>query len=73
MRKALLTQPRIGYTNAGIQGQTVQVRIRDLDKLDDVRKRLEPLRNSLATSLLGGSGVYEFDLTVNDDGLVRFT
>jgi preprotein translocase subunit SecD/SecD/SecF fusion protein len=73
VRKALLTQPRVGYTNAGIQGQTVQVRIRDLDKLDDVRKRLEPLRNSLATSLLGGSGVYEFDLMVNDDGLVRFT
>ena len=36
------------------------------------RKRLEPLRNPLNTTLLGGSSVYEFDLTVADDGLVRF-
>jgi preprotein translocase subunit SecD/SecD/SecF fusion protein len=73
VRKTLLTQPRIGYTNAGIQGQSVQLRIRDLDKLAEARQRLEPLRNPLSTSLLGGAAVNEFDLTVSDDGLTRFT
>jgi preprotein translocase subunit SecD/SecD/SecF fusion protein len=73
VRKALLTQPRIGYTNAGIQGDAVQLRIRDLDKLDEARKRLEPLRNALSGSLLGGGGVNEFDLSIGDDGLTRFT
>ncbi|HZP19167.1 MAG TPA: protein translocase subunit SecD, partial [Bauldia sp.] len=73
IRKALTTAPRIGYTGLGMQGETVQVRIRELEKLADVRKRLEPLRNLLASSLLGGGGVYEFDLNVADDGLVRFS
>jgi len=73
VRKALLTEPRIGYTGLAVQGNTVQLRIRDLDKLDEVRKRLDPIRNLLASSLLGGSGIYEFDLTVGTDGLTRFT
>jgi preprotein translocase subunit SecD/SecD/SecF fusion protein len=72
VRKTLTTAPRVGYTGLGVQGETVQLRIRDLNMLDDVRKRLEPLRNQLASSLLGGSGVNEFDLTVADDGLTRF-
>ncbi len=73
VRKALLVDPRIGYTGLGVQGQAVQVRIRDLDKLNDARQRLEKLRNPLSSSLLGGSSVYEFDLTVANDGLARFT
>jgi preprotein translocase subunit SecD/SecD/SecF fusion protein len=73
VRKALLQEPRIGYTGLAVQGETVQLRIRDLDKLDEVRKRLQPLRNALAAGLLGGGSVYEFDLSVADDGLTRFT
>ena len=73
VRKTLLQEPRIGYTGLAVQGDTVQLRIRDLDKLADARKRLEPLRNSLVSSLLGGGTVFEFDLTVGDDGLTRFT
>src|SRR5690606_9327025 len=73
VRKALLKDPRIGYTGLGIQGETVQLRIRDLDKLADVRTRLEALRNPLVSSLLGGTSINEFDLTVSDDGVVRFT
>src|SRR6187399_507287 len=73
VRKTLLQEPRIGYTGLAAQGDTVQLRIRDLDKLADARKRLEPLRNSLVSSLLGGGTVFEFDLTVGDDGLTRFT
>ena len=36
------------------QGRRVQLRVRDLDQLDDARKRLEPLRNPLNASLIGG-------------------
>ncbi len=73
VRTALLEAPRIGYTGLGVQGQGVQLRIRDLSQLDDVRKRLEPLRNPLSTGVLASGAVYEFDLTVNPDGLVRLT
>jgi preprotein translocase subunit SecD len=73
VRRALLQDPRIGYTGLGIQGRGVQLRIRDLDRLAEVRTRLEPLRNPLSTSLLGGVGVDEFDLTIGNDGIVRFT
>lgn len=71
IRKAMLEEPRIGYSGLGIQGQGVQLRIRDLSQLAEVKKRLEPLRNQLATSALGGTAVNEFDLTVGDDGLVQ--
>ena len=73
IRKAMLEDPRIGYTGLGIQGEVVQLRVRDLSQLDEARKRLEPLRNSLNAGIIGGSSVYEFDLSVADNGLVRFT
>src|ERR1700730_13641777 len=73
VRKTLLQEPRIGYTGLAVQGETVQLRIRDLDKLDDARKRLQPLRNPLVSSFLGGGSVNEFDLAVGNDGLTRFT
>ena len=73
IRKALLQDPRIGYTGLGIQGEGVQLRIRDLGQLDEAKKRLEALRNPLVSSLLGGASVDEFDLAVSDDGLVRFS
>jgi protein-export membrane protein SecD len=73
VRKTLLQEPRIGYTGLSAQGDGVQLRIRDLDKLDEAKKRLEALRNPLASSLLGGSSVYEFDLNVGADGLARFS
>ncbi len=73
VRTAMLQSPRIGYTGLGVQGQGVQLRIRDLSQLDDVRKRLEPLRNPISSGLLSTGGVNEFDLTVNADGLVRLT
>jgi len=73
IRTVLREQPRIGYTGLGIQGEAAQVRIRDLSKLDEARERLEALRNPLVNSLFGGQQVNEFDLSVSDDGLVRFT
>lgn len=73
IRTALREQPRIGYTGLGIQGNGAQVRIRDLTKLDEARKRLDGLRNPLVNSLFGGQQIYEFALSVSDDGLARFT
>jgi preprotein translocase subunit SecD/SecD/SecF fusion protein len=73
IRRTLLQDPRIGYTGLGPRDNGVQLRIRDLGQLDDARTRLEELRAPLQNSVLGGIGSYEFDLTVGDDGLVRFT
>jgi preprotein translocase subunit SecD len=73
VRRAMLENPRIGYTGLGVQGQAVQLRIRDLGQVADARARLEPLRNALDAGLLSGGAVYEFDLSVSDDGLARFT
>ena len=73
VRKAMLEQQRIGYTGLAIQNNGVQLRIRDLDRLDEARTRLEKLTNPLSTSLLGGSSVNEFDLSVSPDGIAVFT
>ena len=73
VRKAMLESPRIGYTGLGVQGQTVQLRVRDLDRMADVKTRLEKLRNPLDASLLSAGSVYELDLAVGADGLVRFS
>ena len=73
IRKAMLEEPRIGYSGLGVQGQGVQFRVRDLSQLPEVRKRLETLQNPLGTSALGGPGVNEFDLDVGSDGLVRMS
>lgn len=71
IRRTLLQDPRIGYTGLGPRENGVQFRVRDLNDLDTVRQRLEELRNPLQSTVFGGSGVYEFDLDVADDGLVR--
>ena len=80
VRTALNEEPRIGYTGLSSrdqieQNQVVQVRIREefLGQLDDIRDRLEQLRNPLSNPLLGGAATQEYDLTITDDGLVRFT
>ncbi|MFD1694413.1 protein translocase subunit SecD [Roseibium aestuarii] len=73
IRNALREQPRIGYTGLGVQGQSAQVRIRDLDRLDDARTRLQGLVNPLVNSVFGGQQLNEFDVTLSDDGLARFT
>jgi len=73
IRKALLKEgDRIGYTGLAVQGNGVQFRVRDLTKLDEVRKRVKPLENPLSSNLLGGQPVNEFAMTAAEDGLVRF-
>lgn len=64
---------RINYTGLGVRADGVQLRIRDVTRLSEAEERLQPLVNPLASSVFGGQAVNEFDLTVADDGLVRFT
>ena len=73
IRSTLREDPRIGYTGLGVQGEATQVRIRDLTRLAEAEERLEPLVNPLVTNLFGGQPVNEFEMAVNDDGLIRFT
>ncbi len=70
-RTALLQNPRVNYTGLTSTQNAVQFRVTDLARLDDVRKRLEPLRNPLNANLLSGGNIFEFDVTVGADGLVR--
>src|SRR5665213_457593 len=37
VRRSLLENPRIGYTGLGVQGETVQLRLRDLSQIADAR------------------------------------
>ncbi|MHA7772737.1 protein translocase subunit SecD [Roseibium sp. M-1] len=64
---------RINYTGLGVRADGVQLRIRDVTRLGEAEERLQPLVNPLASSVFGGQSVNEFDLTISDDGLVRFT
>lgn len=73
VRNALRQSPRIGYTGLNIQGDALQVRIRDADRINDAEGRLAELLRPLQTSLLGGVPVNEFDLEVSSNGLARFT
>ncbi|MCV0425495.1 MAG: protein translocase subunit SecD [Roseibium sp.] len=73
IRTTLRDDPRIGYTGLGVQGDSAQVRIRDLTRLDEAEERLQPLVNPLVSNLFGGQPVNEFGLTATDDGLIRFT
>jgi preprotein translocase subunit SecD/SecD/SecF fusion protein len=72
IRDALRREPRIGYTGLGVQGDAVQVRIRDSERFEDARQRLEELRNPLNSTLMGGSPVEEFGLNMGSDGVARF-
>ncbi|MEP3277004.1 MAG: protein translocase subunit SecD [Stappiaceae bacterium] len=73
IRRVLRQSPRIGYTGLAAQADSVQVRIRDTDKISEAEGRLAELVNPLQTSLLGGAPVNEFALDVSSVGLARFT
>lgn len=72
IRKELNKEPRIGYTGLGVQAQGAQLRLREATALTEAKRRVEPLRNQLNQTLLGGNAVYEFDITSTDEGLIRF-
>lgn len=72
VRNALRENPRIGYSDLKVQGQTVTLQIRDLDRMDDARKRLTALQNPLSNTLFGGQGTTEFSLDLGSDGKATF-
>src|ERR1700693_6080712 len=47
VRRALLREPRIGYTNLSISGQTVAVRIRDQADAANALRRVRELSNQI--------------------------
>ncbi|WP_235981796.1 protein translocase subunit SecD [Methylobrevis albus] len=74
VRLALRQEPRLGYTGLAIQGNAVQVRIRDSERLADATTRLTALENPLDDSVLGfgqNGGVTEFTFSDAGDGLLR--
>ena len=71
IRQAMRQEPRIGYTNLVVQGNVVQLRIRDTATVEDAERRLAELVNPLTSNLLGGTATTEFAVTSSGDGLLR--
>ena len=67
-----LRDERIGYTGLGTQGETVQLRIRDLDRLDEARTLLAGLATP-ADPLSLGARTPDIEVDVADDGLARLS
>ncbi|WP_321503830.1 protein translocase subunit SecD [Breoghania sp.] len=68
------SEPRIGYTGLGIKDNSaVELRLRDTARVADARERLKELVNPLDASLFAGAQINEFQYTVSDDGLIRFS
>ena len=72
-----LREARIGYVGLGIQGDSVQVRIRELDRMADARAALADLMQPVAGNLLTGMGVgggaTEVDLDQRNEGQLVLT
>lgn len=73
IRRSLREGPRIGYTGLGIQGDSVQVRIRDAARFNEAEQRLSGLLNPLNSGVFGGGTINEFVLEPQGDGLFRMT
>ncbi|MEM1283907.1 MAG: protein translocase subunit SecD [Pseudomonadota bacterium] len=67
-----LRDERIGYTGLSFQGEAVQLRIRDLDRVGEARTILDALATPVESFTLGQQRP---DVTVDvaDDGLARLT
>ncbi|MFK7792572.1 MAG: protein translocase subunit SecD [Devosiaceae bacterium] len=67
-----LREERIGYTGLSIQTEAVQLRIRDLDRLEDARAVLDNLA-APADPLSFGAQERDVEVDIADDGLARLT
>ena len=65
-----LREERIGYTGLSIQDERVQLRIRDLDRVDDARRALDALA-APADPLSFGAQARDVEVDVADDGLAQ--
>src|SRR3984893_8765533 len=72
VRRSLLREPRIGYTNLSISGQTVSVRVRDQADAPKALTRLRELSNQIG-GLLSGSDLRDVDVVDASNGLIQLT
>ena len=68
-----LRDARIGYTGLSGSGRTVQVRIRDQDKIDAAKEALSGLTEPVTSGLFGGGSISEMALEEPEPGLLRYT
>ncbi len=71
--RSALRDARIGYTGLSASGRTVQVRIREADKIDQAKEALKALTQPISSSLFGAGSIVEMELAEPQPGLLRFT
>lgn len=71
--RSVLREDKIGYTGLAIKDNSVQVRIRDLTKLEEARQKVRTLVQPVTQSLLSGGGALETSLEASEDGVLRLT
>ena len=75
--RAVLREQRIGYTGLGVQGDAVQVRIREADRFDAAQEALEsiaaPVDSPLGGLGIGGAAVQDVEVARQDGGLFQLT
>lgn len=67
-----LRDERIGYTGLSVQGEAVQLRIRDLDRLEDARTILNTIAAPGEAFTLAAQRP-DVEVEISDDGLARLT
>ncbi|MEM6712632.1 MAG: protein translocase subunit SecD [Pseudomonadota bacterium] len=67
-----LREERVGYTNLAIQGEGVQLRIRDLDRVEEAETLLDAIAVP-ADPLSFGAQASDVDIEIENDGLARLT
>ncbi|ALK09343.1 protein translocase subunit SecD [Blastochloris viridis] len=68
--RRILREARIGYTGLGIQGDAVQVRIRDRENDDEALKKLSELSLPIG-GMFGGSTQRTIDVRKGEDGQIQ--
>jgi SecD/SecF fusion protein len=66
-------EKKISYSNLSGKGKVVQVRIRDLNELEEAKKRLTEITAPINSGLFGAGIVREVDMSEPETGLLRFT
>ena len=69
--RQLLREARIGYTGLGIQGASVQVRVRDVAQLDAAQEKLAELTQPVSVGVFGGGTKRDVTIESDADGLIR--
>lgn len=68
----VMRETRIGYTNLGIEGDSVRFRVREIADVAKTRETLRPLSRPLTNAVLGTSS-RDVNIELTDDGQARLT